>query len=61
MAGDTKKGIVETPALAAERIYDPEGDARREKEAAEAAKQAKQANKQHAHFLHLAFAYSRCG
>lgn len=41
LVGGSKKGIVETACLATERVYDPEGDARREKEAIAAAKQAK--------------------
>ena len=41
MVGGVKKGVVETPNLAIEKIYDPEGDARREREAIAAAKQAK--------------------
>ncbi len=41
MIGGVKKGVIETPNLAIETIYDPEGDARREREAIAAAKQAK--------------------
>lgn len=41
LVGGVKKGEIETPNLAIEKIYDPEGDARREKEAIAAAKQAK--------------------
>ena len=46
MVGGVLRGIVETPCLAVEAVYDPEGDARREREAVEAAKQAKLAEQQ---------------
>ena len=41
MVGGVLRGVVETPCLAVEAVHDPEGDARREREAVEAAKQAK--------------------
>jgi hypothetical protein len=46
MVGGVKKGITETACLVEEKVHDPEGDARREKETLDAAKQAKLAEKQ---------------